>query len=242
MYDELAELYHVVYGDWEASSRRHGAFLEEFLQRPGARVLDVAAGIGTQALPLAALGHEVVARDLSAGAVRRLRREAEERGLEIDAGVGDVRSVGSSVTGPFDMIVCLDNALPHLLTDADIVRALEGFRELLATDGVAVVSVRDYDVVERGTDTVHPYGERSWGGRRFRVAQEWEWTDPERYRVTMVVEEAEGDGWIELVRASSTYYAIRLPRLLELFVRSGLEAEVLPAAAFFQPVIRARRG
>jgi 2-polyprenyl-3-methyl-5-hydroxy-6-metoxy-1,4-benzoquinol methylase len=40
------------------------------------RVLDVACGIGTQSLPLAARGFRVVARDLSPAAVSRLQQEA----------------------------------------------------------------------------------------------------------------------------------------------------------------------
>ena len=50
--------------DWEAAMERQGDLLSRLLPQ-GCRVLDVAAGIGTQSLPLAAKGYEVVARDLS---------------------------------------------------------------------------------------------------------------------------------------------------------------------------------
>jgi len=67
-YDALAPYYHLIYPDWEASSKRQSealaALLNEFGIRPGARLLDAAAGIGTQALGLAvaAAGFERVER------------------------------------------------------------------------------------------------------------------------------------------------------------------------------------
>jgi len=60
-------------------------------------VLDVAAGVGTQALPLASAGFVVTARDLSPGAVARLSREVASRGLSIDVEQADMRSVGDTV-------------------------------------------------------------------------------------------------------------------------------------------------
>jgi glycine/sarcosine N-methyltransferase len=101
-YDEIAQYYDLIYSDWEGSMLRHGSAIAAMLEGRKAaetRILDVSAGIGTQALPLAALGYEVVARDLSGGAVRRLKREAQERGLEIDTAPSDMRDVGDSVVG-----------------------------------------------------------------------------------------------------------------------------------------------
>jgi len=177
MYDELAEYYDLIYADWEASMGRHGAFIAHFLPEV-ARVLDVSAGIGTQSLPLAAQGYSVTARDLSRTAIRRLGREADRRGVSIDAAASDMRHVGRTVHPPFDAIVCFDNSLPHLLTDAEIVSTLVGFREVLAPSGILLVSIRDYGTVDRGGRAIHRYGERSRKGRRYRVTQEWEpaWT------------------------------------------------------------------
>ena len=239
MYDALAPYYDLIYTDWEATMRRQGDALSPLL-RPGSPVLDVAAGIGTQALPLAAAGFDVVARDLSRGAIDRLRHEASQRGLRVDADVADMRRVGRTVDGRFGAVVALDNALPHLLDDVEILEALMGFRALLEPDGVLLFSVRDYAVVDRAPRSTHPYGTRPRDGRTFRLNQEWRWTDPDRYLTTMIVEEEGPEGWHELVRASSRYYAVPLARLLELCGDAGFETEAVTAPEFFQPLVKAR--
>ena len=55
----------------------------------GLRVLDVGAGPGTVALAAAARGAEVTAVDFSPGMIERLRRNAAELGVEVDAEVMD---------------------------------------------------------------------------------------------------------------------------------------------------------
>ncbi|HEY4215523.1 MAG TPA: YciI family protein [Gemmatimonadaceae bacterium] len=53
--DALAPFYHLIYPDWEASSRRQSAalvaLLREFDIAPGSRVRDAAVGIGTHSEP-----------------------------------------------------------------------------------------------------------------------------------------------------------------------------------------------
>jgi SAM-dependent methyltransferase len=243
-YDDIAELYDLIYADWEGSMRRHGAAISAMLGRTdgsGARILDVSAGIGTQALPLAALGYEVVARDLSAGAIARLRREAESRGLALDADTADMRSVGGSVSGSFDAVIAFDNSVPHLLSDAEIADALRGFADLLVEGGALLISVRDYGLVDRRPTSFHSYGERKRGGRTFRLGQAWKWLDAAHYDTTMIIEREENGVWNEVVRTEARYYAIAIERLLALMRSAGLEAERVADVPFFQPVLRGRR-
>jgi SAM-dependent methyltransferase len=244
-YDDLADLYDVIYVDWEAACRRHGAAILEVVEeltasrRAPLRVLDVSAGIGTQSLPLAAAGMEVTARDLSPGAIARLRREAAARGLEVDAGVSDMRSLDTD--GPYDVVVSFDNSVPHLPDDDQVLRAFREAYRVLAPGGRLVLSVRDYAKVERGADAVHRYGERRRGERVFEVRQEWVWIDPSHYRTTMIVDERMGEGSTERVRTTSTYYAIEIPRLLELMTEAGFSARVAGDVDFYQPVLIGRK-
>lgn len=197
-YDDIAEYYDLIYTDWEGSMERHGATISAMLgpaQGLGARILDVSAGIGTQALPLAALGYEVVARDPSPGAIRRLRREADGRGLSIDAAVADMRTVSRSVTGQFDAVISFDNSVPHLLSDDEIVATFRGLANLLAPGGTLLISVRDYSRVDRAPTSFHSYGERTRGGRIFRLGQEWRWLDACHYTTTMTIETMENGIW-----------------------------------------------
>ena len=94
-YDQLAPFYHLIFPDWEASIQRQSAALEGILRERWGddrlTILDVACGIGTQALGLAASGHRVTASDISAEAVRRAEREARQRALSIRFSVADMR-------------------------------------------------------------------------------------------------------------------------------------------------------
>lgn len=241
-YDDIAEYYDLIYSDWAGSMQRHGAAISAMLGRPpaGTRILDVSAGIGTQTLPLAAMGYEVVARDLSPAAIRRLQREAQERGLVIDAASSDMRDVGASVEGLFDAVISFDNSIPHLLTDPEIIATLQGFRNILAPGGVLLLSIRDYEGVDRSSTSIHRYGERTRRGSQYRMSQEWEWYDASHYRTTMIVERAQEQEWTEVVRTVAAYYAIPIPRLLELMRGVGFQSDRVDDPPFFQPVLRGR--
>ena len=203
-------------------------------------MLDVAAGIGTQSLPLARLGHDVTARDLSRAAISRLAREASSRGLAIEAATADMRTVADSVRGQFDVVMAFDNAVPHLLDDDEILGAFRGFRPLLAPGGLLLISVRDYDKVDRSPSSEHPYGERVRAGRTFRLGQKWSWIDPSRYQTTFTVEERRREQWTELVRTRALYYAVSIERLLELMRDAGFGFAESSAVPFYQPVLVAK--
>ena len=245
-YDEVAAYYDLVYADWEESMQRHGFAISNIFQASGimpglpVRVLDVCAGIGTQALPLAALGYDVTARDVSRGAIERLGREASERCLTIDTAQADLRRVGKSIDGQFNAIIAFDNSIPHLLSDSEIEAAFSHLSGLLSPKGQLVISVRDYNQVDRSPTSSHPYGVRDRNGRSFRLGQAWRWVDAAHYRTTMIVEEHKAGAWVEVVRAEGQYYAVSVPKLLELMERVGLEARIIEVVPFFQPILVGR--
>lgn len=148
-YSALAPVFHLVYPDWEASIERQASGLDTLIREQwgdaSRKLLDVACGVGTQALGLAKLGYSVTASDIARTAVERARPEAEQRGLSIDFSVADMREVSSRQLRPFDVVIACDNAIPHLLSDADILAAFKQFFQCLRPGGGCVVSVRDYE-------------------------------------------------------------------------------------------------
>ncbi len=64
-YDEMADGYHLIYSDWDASMRRHGNALDALIGDDRVEVLDCSCGIGTQAIGLAMRGYRVTGTDLS---------------------------------------------------------------------------------------------------------------------------------------------------------------------------------
>src|SRR5215210_5790990 len=126
-YDALSPYYHLIFEDWNGSMARQGDALTQLMisemggkQAKDLRVLDAACGIGTQTLPLAAMGFQITARDLSPAAIARLQHEAQIRQLFLDAAISDMREVAASVFGSFDVVLAFDNSLPHLLNDNDL--------------------------------------------------------------------------------------------------------------------------
>ncbi len=239
-YDALAPYYHLIYPDWDASSKRQSqalvTILGEFGIRPGDRLPDAAAGIGTQALGLAASGYDMSASDVSAGAIDRLGREAARRELSVRARVADLRTLSSAFAETFDAVLACDNAIPHLLTDAEIASAFAECRRCLRRGGVLIVSVRDYATIERRSPDVRPYATHNEGGRRYTAEQQWVW-DGDRYDLTLgLTEEAPG----ELPRRHlfhTRYYAVTIARLLELLGAAGYTRVERRDGAFFQPLV-----
>ena len=82
-YDQLANLYHLIFPNWDESMEWQATQLSGIIQDrwPDAKtVLDVSCGIGTQAIGLAKRGLCVTASDLSKRAITRAEAEAKRRG------------------------------------------------------------------------------------------------------------------------------------------------------------------
>jgi len=238
-YDRLAPFYHLLFPDWDASIARQAQALDSVVRaRLGdgpKRVLDVTCGIATQALGLAALGHRVTASDLSPGAVARAREEAARRGLDIPFSVADMRAAHGHHGGGWEVVLSADNALPHLLTDDDIVTALRQFHACLRPGGVCLVSVRDYAAAPR-TNDVQPYAIREADGVRFIVLQHRAW-EGERYEMTFYIVEDRGADTATTHALRSRYYGVTTDRLLELMRVAGFTHAERLDGVFYQPLL-----
>jgi glycine/sarcosine N-methyltransferase len=250
-YDGLAEDYHALFDDWWTAAQWHGGVVASVLAArgvaPPASVLDCTCGIGTQVLPLAALGYRVTGTDVSALAVARARREADARGITVDLATADVRSVDESLGGErFDAVISCDNALPHLLTDADLNRALGSIRRCLRDDGVLLASIRDYDALAADRPTGTPVAMHGTPGRRHGSGQAWTWPpDGDHVDITLVVFEEHGtEGW--RVSAHETRYrALRRAGLTAALGETGfrtVEWLTPEESGYYQPVVVARAG
>jgi SAM-dependent methyltransferase len=207
---------------------------------PGDRVLDAASGIGTQTLGLLDRGYRVVASDISAGAVERLKKELKRRAFEAVAQVDDLRTLGRTASESMAAVIACDNSIPHLLSDAEILQAFRSCHRCLRPGGLAVFSVRDYAAIERVDPDVRPYGMRREAGSRFLAVQVWEWDD-EHYdlRVYLNSESPEGTCKTQVLR--SRYYAVSIERLLSLLAEAGFVRVERRDGVFFQPILLARR-
>jgi len=200
-YDAFAADYHLAYGGrWDEAVERQGRALDELIHG-AVDVLDCSCGIGTQAIGLALRGYRVVGTDASAGAIERARAEAARLGAPVDFAVADFRDL-SSVGGEFDAVISCDNALPHLLDPADVVRALGQMRAKLREGGVAVVTMRDFDAALRDKPPVAPTVRV--GDRVLVRLHEW---DGDEYTVRYVIL-TDRDGSWDVAEHRTRYRAI----------------------------------
>lgn len=239
-YDELAEYYDLIYPNWEASIMRQATHLSALIAASGIgtahTILDVSCGIGTQALGLAKLGYRVTASDLSEGEVHRARREANARGLEIDLSVCDMRRVADHHAKGFDVVLSADNSLPHLLSDEEIVGALRQFHLCLRPGGLCVVTLRDYEKEDLKGGVIRPYAVRERDGARTMLYQVWK-VEGAHYETSMYMVTDTFDGGCTTRVSRSRYYAIPIPRLMELMAEAGFANVTRKDGVFFQPVI-----
>ena len=240
IYDELAPLYHLIYQDWNASIERQGRQLAALIEaewQNTARVVDVACGIGTQALALAERGYQVTASDQSPGAIERARQEAEKRHLPIRFSICDMRAAHAHHGSGFDIAICADNSLPHLLTDDDLLRALQQMRDCVRPGGGCLITVRDYAAEPRGQNIVKPYGVRIDGAKRYLVFQVWDFEHQYCNITCYFVEENLATGEVATRAMRSRYYAVSTTVLMELMSAAGFQNVRRLDEVFYQPVL-----
>ncbi|KOU69273.1 methyltransferase type 11 [Streptomyces sp. MMG1533] len=242
----MAASYDLIFPDWDASMARQAEALNGLVRRrlgegPQA-ILDCSCGIGTQAIGLALSGHRVVGSDLSPAAASRAAVEAAARGVRLPAAAADMRGLPFRAAA-FDVVVCADNSLPHLLSTHDVGAALRGMRRVLRDDGLLIISVRDYDEARRTRPTsAPPQVSRTADGRAIAF-QLWHWHDDgERYDLEHFQLVPAGSGWDVRVRRT-TYWALTRHQLTDAVGGAGftdITWHTPETSGFYQPVLTAR--
>jgi len=244
-YDKIAPFYDLIYPDWDKSIKRQAEYLSSLIAEYGvgsdATILDVSCGIGTQALGLAALGYKVTASDLSSAEVQRAESEAEKRNLSLKLSVCDMREVASHHKDQFDVVLSADNSVPHLLTDADILKAFRQFFECTRPGGICILTVRDYANESLESGVIKPYAVQEREDGRYIIFQIWD-VDGSQYVTTMYFVHDLKDGTCDSQVSRARYYAVPVFKLLSLMEEAGFLDVERTDGAFFQPVIVGRRG
>ena len=107
--------------------------------KAGYKVLDIGGGPGRYSLWLAEKGCDVTLLDLSPQNVSFAKKKAAERGLTLNALVGDARTVDETAPGLYDCILLM-GPLYHLLEESDRIKAINASLRLLKPDGIIFVS------------------------------------------------------------------------------------------------------
>lgn len=153
--------------------------------------VDLGAGFGMHAVPLAMSGCKVLALDSSTTLLKEL--ETLSTDLEIDAIADDLLDFPSHLKGLPDTVLCMGDTLTHLPEKETVIELIETVSDRLASGGRFVTSFRDYTEALTGAqrfipvkndaariltcfleyreetidvyDTLHEYAEGNWNMR-----------------------------------------------------------------------------
>jgi SAM-dependent methyltransferase len=245
-YSSLADYYHLIFEDWDASIRRQAGILNPLIasQIPGhpLDILDCACGIGTQALGFASSGHRVVGADLSPAAIARARREAESRGLHVEYHVCDMTALDGVRQSGFDVVAAFDNALPHL-TAGQLARALPSIALKLRPRGLFLASIRDYDALTTTKPAIQEAAIYGRLGERRIIHQVWDWIDDRTYTLHHFITLQEGSGW-SAHHFVGEYHCLLRDELSAALRTAGFGQIqwLMPVeSGYYQPVVLARK-
>ncbi len=240
-YDDLASQYDKLFLDWHSATREQALILDILFQNGGydgtARILDCACGIGTQAIGLASLGYHVTASDISEAELAQARERAARYKVSVRFERADFRALSEVFPEIFDIVIAIDNALPHMLSEDSLRAAVESIVGRLRIGGMFVASIRDYDALLATKPPYSPpYIHKTDKGKRVSF-QTWDWAG-ERYRLTQYIIDDEDS--LQVSRFECEYRAVRREELSELLTAAGcrrVEWKFPEETGFYQPIV-----
>lgn len=198
----LAPVYVWMAGGIEAAIARGQAEVESVCARPNENhvAIDLGAGFGMHAIPLANLGYSVVAIDSSTVLLDVLKDQIGARAIRIIS--DDLMSFRRHVEAPAATILCMGDTLAHLSSRQAVEALFAEVSEALESGATFVASFRDYSVPLRGAARFIPV--RSDADRILTCFLEYE---EEAVTVHDILHERDSAGWHQRI---STYRKLRL--------------------------------
>lgn len=244
-YDNLATQYDKLFLDWQETTKEQAAILDNLFQAGGfdksAKILDCACGIGTQAIGLAAIGYDVTASDISTEELREAKVRAAKNEVSIRFEHADFCALQEVLSEKFDIVIAMDNALPHMLTKDALETAVKSIVEQVKPGGIFVASIRDYDELLKSKPPYSPpYIHKTENGQRVSF-QTWEWND-ENYKLIQYIIDDQQEAHVS--KFECEYRATSREELTELLLAHGCSEvswKFPEETGFYQPIVVARK-
>jgi SAM-dependent methyltransferase len=150
-YEAIASHYDQIIG---ASNLRQAVegFVDSLLARHRVgSAMDAACGTGRYAIALASRGVRTTGVDISPAMLEEARK-LSPAGVTVEWLASPMQALPR--VGPFDLVLCMGNSLPHLLSDADLRATLEGFHRALAPGGLLGLHLLNYHRLLAGGERV----------------------------------------------------------------------------------------
>lgn len=240
-YDNLASQYDKLFLDWKATTNEQALILNKLFSDNGynkkAKVLDCACGIGTQAIGIASLGYDVTASDISEGELEEAKKRADEAKVNIKFAQADFCALSKTFTERFDVIIAMDNALPHMLSKADLNLAIQSIVGQLKDGGLFIASIRDYDALLNDKPPYSPpYIHKTENGQRVSF-QTWQWKDDHYKLIQYIIDDNDE---LQVSKFECEYRATRREELTKLLLENGcskVDWKFSNETGFYQPIV-----
>ena len=244
-YDNLASQYDKLFLDWQSTTQEQALILNKLFGEYGfddtARILDCACGIGTQSIGLASLGYQVTASDISDGELAQAKERAAKNQVKIRFEHADFCALSQTFSERFDIVIAMDNALPHMLSKSALEAAIKSITNQIAPGGLFVASIRDYDALLVDKPPYSPpYIHKTDKGQRVSF-QTWDW-DGEHYKLMQYIIDDEKS--LQISKFACEYRATRREELTNLLISYGcskVEWKFPEETGFYQPIVVARK-
>lgn len=187
---------------------------------PGMSALDLGAGFGMHAVPLAQAGCLVTAVDSSAILLKEL--EHRRANLSIRVVECDLLHFRTHVATPQSLVLCMGDTLTHIQSHDEVVHLFEEVAKVLAPGGAFAVTYRNYSEPASGADRFIPV--RSDANRIHTCFLE---QGPAHMEVHDIIHERTGDTWQMEV---SSYSKLRLEPgwVLDALRKTGMTPQASP--------------
>lgn len=244
-YDNLASHYDKLFFDWQATIQEQAVILNKLFVEYGfdktAQILDCACGIGTQAIGLALLGYHVTASDISDGEIVEATKRAVNNNVKIRFEHADFCMLSKTFLEQFDIVIAMDNALPHMLSAKALATAIKSITSQIIEGGMFVASIRDYDalLVDKPPYS-SPYIHKTNKGQRVSF-QTWDW-DGDCYKLIQYIIDDEKN--LQISKFECEYRATRRNELTNLLIANGcskVEWLFPEETGFYQPIVIAKK-
>ena len=244
-YDHLASQYDKLFLDWQATTQEQAVILKKLFLNNGfddtARILDCACGIGTQSIGLAALGYHVTASDISDGELAQAKERAEKNNVNIRFEHADFCALSETFSEQFDIVIAMDNALPHMLSKSALEAAVKSITNQIVPGGMFVASIRDYDALLMDKPPYSPpYIHKTDKGQRVSF-QTWNWDDDHYKLIQYIVDD---EKTLQISKFECEYRALRREELTGLLISNGCSKVVWKfpeETGFYQPIVIANK-
>jgi 2-polyprenyl-3-methyl-5-hydroxy-6-metoxy-1,4-benzoquinol methylase len=153
----------------------------------------------------------------------------------------DFRALSEVFSEQFDIVICMDNALPHMLSKDALEAAVKSITNQIVPGGMFVASIRDYDaLLQEKPPYSPPYIHKTAKGQRVSF-QTWVWND-EHYKLTQYI--IDDEDTLQVNKFDCAYRATRREELTSLLMANGCSEVVWKfpeETGFYQPIVIAKK-